>query len=330
MSEQSQIPLRRSQRSVSYPIDGAPAKVKAAGDLFGTMFVHMFLQDVSLSVMPVGGLRRDGATSPVKLEPPNRDVEKLVVSSFQGHSYARPLAEAVCDFLQDCARTVLLYGEACFEIVYLSRPADGRAVAFQLARVTAGTVVRRRGRLVQHLPPAVAAKRKLPDHVELDPKSVIIFEAPQYAKGELHRVVGALGELGTRMLPPEFVYRDLRAGLQQATYDAKGHIRTRNLALASATQLTGWNARNLLLDDTLEFYWMHRQLLFHRFVIELRDGLLATLNEVLRRAGSEIGFSGALRLQGLPTLEDVEAAQDHLRKGDRSFAALLEPFNRSR
>src|SRR5208337_4313626 len=46
----------------------------------------------------------------------------------------------------------------------------------------------------------------------------------------------------------------------------------------------GWNVRQLFEDDMLEYYILHRRLLFEKFKIELRQSILATLNIGLGRA----------------------------------------------
>jgi len=119
---------------------------------------------------------------------------------------------------------------------------------------------------------------------------------------------------------------DLAAGTKRTSYDTKAHIYTHSVALASACKLLGWNARQLFQKEALEYYLIHRELSFEHLKIELRDGILQTLNEGIERAGKVIGFSGRIEIEGLPTIRDVESARNHLEAGDLPFNKILEPF----
>ncbi len=109
-------------------------------------------------------------------------------------------------------------------------------------------------------------------------------------------------------------------------YDVKAHIHMHNVALANSTKLFGWNARLLFQGEALEYYLIHRNLLFERFKIELRDSIVKTLNEGVKHAGSKLGFTNEIVITGLPTINDVQTAFEHLQKGDASFEEILAPF----
>lgn len=99
-----------------------------------------------------------------------------------------------------------------------------------------------------------------------------------------------------------------------------------NLALAKATRIIGWNARQLFQNEALEYYLTHRFLSFESFKIALRDNILKTLNEGLERAGKIVGFKAHILVTGLSSRSDVEAAMGRLKAGNSTFKEILEPF----
>jgi hypothetical protein len=65
---------------------------------------------------------------------------------------------------------------------------------------------------------------------------------------------------------------------------------------------------------------------FEKFKIELRQTLLAALNEVLGRIGARIGFSAEIQIHGLPSIQDVDIAIEKLRSGTMPFTEVMDPF----
>lgn len=207
--------------------------------------------------------------------------------------------------------------------MYLSKPDNQKVIGFELIPIQPLTVERRLDRFVQYIPKEVT-QGKLSQYVQLSPERILIFNLPTYVQKNFNHMMESLAFLSDNILP-EFAL--LKGGaISKIPFDSEVHLRTQKLALADAGKLIGWNARGLLQREMLEYYFVHRQLLFERFKIKLLDKILATLNEGLARAGKEIEFSGRLEVEGLPTILDVDAAQAHLAKGDKSFKEILKPF----
>ncbi len=99
-----------------------------------------------------------------------------------------------------------------------------------------------------------------------------------------------------------------------------------NLALVEAVKPIGWNARGSFNDCVLSYYWIHLSLTFEKFKIQLRDAMLTTLNSGLQRVGGKMGLNAQIRIDGLPTLADVDAANQHLDSGTMPFTEVMKPF----
>ena len=98
------------------------------------------------------------------------------------------------------------------------------------------------------------------------------------------------------------------------------------MALAKITKDFGWDARNSFEKEALEYYLLYRYLKFEKFRIELRNSILDTLNVGLELVGKQLGFDSKILVDGLPTLDEVQASYNHLLQGDIPFSEVLEPF----
>jgi len=319
--------LNRSQQSIFYYSDLAGREdpvLRARPDYFRQSYTHMLIEDVAASIMPIGG-RSQNRPFRVLLTPADPKVEELIEGGIAHRDYNGDLAESVCDFFHECAQTIMAFGEAVYEIVYLSKPSDGTIVRFELGFIQPRTVMHRRGKLVQYVPLEAARRLNVPQYVQLLPERVLTFKPPAYVNDKLEHIMKCLSFLSTHMLP-DFALPAMAGEIKSIPYDSSVFLRSQKLALADAGKLIGWNARGIVEGEVLEYYWLHRQLIFERFKIELRDTILRTLNEGLELAGRDVGFSGQLKFEGLPTLDDVKDAEAHLAAGDMPFKEVLKPF----
>ncbi|MCI0407261.1 MAG: hypothetical protein L0191_01645 [Acidobacteria bacterium] len=316
--------MHSSRRAERYYIPDEDRGRRTRPDYFRQLYPHMLIQDVSVSIMPIGG-RTEKRPFDVVLTPADSGTESLLAGALSRGGYRTELRAAVCDFVQECAQVILAFGEAHYELVYF---ADGEASSpfeFEVTLVQPGTVSRRWGKLVQYIPPEIAKKRGLPVYLELPEESVVTFTVRAALRRELARAMDALGVMSRQTFPP-FVLERGAGDKNTIPFDVTVYNRARKVALATATRYIGWNARGLLLDEALEYYWLHRELLFERFKIELRTQILGTLSNCIERASRRIGFSSRLEVEGLPTPAEVEAAQAALEVGDRPFKEIAGRF----
>lgn len=319
--------LVRSQESIFYYLDVAgldDEKLHASPDYRTDLYPQMLIEDVAQGIMPIGG-RAEKRPFRVILAPTSATTEKMVGFALTRDEWERDFASAVCEFFRDCAQIIMTFGECIYEIVYLSQRNGGRPVEFELSFIRPSTVTWRWGRLVQYVPADVAHQRGVSKYVKLTPERILRFKPPPSVRGKLLLILDSLTHLGNRVFP-DFALPSPRDLGRTVPYDSLKHIRTQKQALAEVAGAIGWNGRGLFQEEMLEYYWLHRQLRFEQFKLELRDSILGTLNEGLARVGREIGFSARLLMEGLPTLADVETAQAKLSAGNSDFKAILDPF----
>jgi hypothetical protein len=326
MKYRRDLKLHSSQQSVFYFPQLADQKdpvLSARPSYYDYYFSSLLIEDVKLKILPRGGSANRKSFA-LFLKPSDSKIEKLIAEAVTQNYHVRNLVRAICGFFDFCAQTIMEFGEAIYEIVYFSRD-DGKIVKFRLVNIQPISVIHRRGRTLQYVPPNIARERNVSQYVLLPSDRILTFKPPAYVQRELGGIMESLASLAPPR-PPSLTYQELNGRSKQSFLDSSARIRTYKMALAESGKLIGWNARGLFSEDVLEYYSLHRQLLFEKFEIELRNDILSTLNDGLDRTGKEMGFSGKLEIEGLPTLADVDVAQTHLAAGDSSFEEILDSF----
>ncbi len=274
--------------------------------------------------MPIGGRSRARKDFKVFLEPNDQRFEQIVAGALadQHHDYAYQLGHEVCDFFQHCAARIIERGKAVYEIVLLSEPDTGESKSFELVPIDVRTLEKRHGKTFQIVPSEWAEKHNLPTTIPLQDDRLVIFSPPP-AFSDLNEINDALAQLGSGGI---FRMYSATRGHANSFYDAKDHIRAEKLALAAATRTIGWTGGETLTEIFLEYYTLHRRLIFEQFVISLRETILDTLNKALRQIAPRFGANATLKISGLPTPDDVKRAIKELAAGERTFNSVLDDF----
>jgi hypothetical protein len=318
--------LERSQKSVSYVTDDILRNrpdVADRADYFDKFYPHMFIEDVKLRIVPIGG-RVSKKEFNISLEPPNPRIQEIIEDALSPDRYHHDFAGVICDFIADCAVHLLIYETVTYEIVYLSDPKNGKTVGFELVKINPFTLVHKGNSLWQFLPDEHSKKLRERHCIELQPDRALTFRLPVAIQEKLDQIMESMRILS--LTSPDFFMKELAAGVRKTPYDVTAHYHLRNVALAKITKGFGWNARNSFEKEASEYYLIYRYLKFEKFRIELRNMILDTLNAGLELAGKQLSFNNKILVNGLPTLDDVQSAYDHLAKGDIPFAEVLEPF----
>jgi hypothetical protein len=301
---------------VSVRFFSAEERSSKGRDYFDQMYPRMFIEDVTVGLMPIRG-RSERRQFDACLLPRGQAAERAIAEALGGrHDW--DLGPALCDFVRDCGQIIMAYGRAVYEIVYLSETAGAAPSAFRLESIRSRTVVRKGNGFVQRVPTSVAEEQGVPEELPLPSDRLLIFEPKVYADRKVGQVLESLGVLSASSIP-DFVF----AERMQGPFDFSVYHRSQKEAMAEATRAIGWNARRLLTDDLLEHYWMQRQLMFEEFKIQLRDEILASLSEGLERVGRILGFSGQLEVSGLPAAVDARRARTALMKGEGAFKDIM-------
>jgi hypothetical protein len=317
------------RRSIRYDLHQAvqeDAELRRILDWTERIYPHMLIEDVANRIMPYRGYQNGAAN--VELVPHDDDAEDLIASALGDRD---DLAEAFYEFGRQCLTNVVLFGEDAFEIVYGANPESPGRREFRFHRIPPRSLEHRtRSVLVQHVPRRVAKELHVPRVIHLPPDRLVVFEAPARVRKQLPQIMERLAALSESSLP-SFVIENFRPGTTKVPFDVKLFSRTKDLAIAAATREIEWSGRAIYHfgeQRVVEQYWWYREFEFERFLIELRNEFLSTLNVALDRVGVHCGFVGQIRIEGVPTLNDVAEAQRHLFAGDRSLTEINAAFRR--
>jgi uncharacterized glyoxalase superfamily protein PhnB len=109
---------------------------------------------------------------------------------------------------------------------------------------------------------------------------------------------------------------------ESSGFNFEQYHREKYIEIAQLTRRLGWNQRKTRDDDSLEYYTMHRHLMFADSQAVLREHILKKVNHALN--GTIVDAKVEIVVENLLTEDDVKAEFERLRKGDLEFVELLK------
>lgn len=263
----------------------------------------------------------DNAES-LRLEECSEGLRDVLIDSLPYNQYERCLSGAVMNFAKIVAQECVMGGHVLFE-VQGGWDRSGEAPRLEEARVVfvnSDSIVKLGRYLFQTVESDASIEGK--DRVvRLDPRRIVTFKPPRCYRGTLARMRSRFPLIGQS----ESQWRR-SVGTQGLQEESSTVSRYYNVQRARLSAPVGWNGRGLYCDYIADFHWACRQLQWHRFCIEVRDGILTTLNRVFTMIGAWRGESPHLVWQHLPTIEQVDAGESLLMNKGARFDEVLKPF----
>lgn len=283
--------------------------------------VHMFGDDVQKGILPYS--MKDGMR--IELAPADQDGERLVGQALgrdrffgNGYQYHR-FAEAVPEFVRECAQTIMHSGTAQYEIVTERDRETEKPIGFRLQWVTPHTIQRRRGEWVQDIGTKAAEEFGLGRFVPVDISRIVTFPIiPPLTARKLLSLNRTLAGVGTQLIPVFGV----NPAESPAGFDFEDFQLKRSRASAAATALIGWNARGRYAEEVTDYYYLHREIRFQRFLVQLRSSIIERVNGVLAKMLPRFGCSGSIVLSGFPGLPEIDKIARNLELGTGLKAAF--------
>jgi hypothetical protein len=205
------------------------------------------------------------------------------------------------------ARDHLMYGESVFE---LFNGADGGNSSPRLGVLPGWSLKRRWGHTFQVSSNAGELKwRELPANTLRD------FRLPGRLSNELYQSRKRLQALDT--FRPEDP--DMLAAMRSTGYDFQDHQVLLDEMAAKATKSIGWDGRDSFLRRATNSYRTHRKLAFRRTWLTIVSATNETLNSVFDHPSINEGKTLAIRVTGLPTVEDIERHMAAVTDGTESL-----------
>jgi hypothetical protein len=296
--------------------DGSVAVPRRFGELYTTFLV----EDISSSVWPFA-YRSSRRNVSVQLKTNSESAEEIVTAALGRNE--RSLESSIQEFLSAAAGQIAEFDFAVAEIVF-TRDADNNEIEnVQCVWINPVQIYRRWGKVYQQVPLEVASERGVKTRIHLPNEKIIHFLAPSRFRKAMSRARESLrivSDFGNRSFA-------LTAFQTNLPFDWQIHERAMMLALAEAGKPIGFASRGMFNKHVATPYWIRMRLLHERFLIELRQSLLDTLNNALKRIGSRMGFECELKVDGFPTDRDIEIALNQLDSGSLPLVKLMDVYS---
>ena len=313
-----------TRKSIRYYVpDKTPKR-----DLHTSLYAHMFIEDLHLGIMPIGG-RSENPNFAVKIDPPSKEVEELIrLGLHTHHGEPKNITEAICDFIDEAAHILAYYGKAYYEIIYFyADKSKNRIESFIIERIPNDNIKDTFGFYWQFIPKKFLEDREenLKRFIYLPKQNILVLSIPKVLGGirKFRKLLSELQWLSTSTIP-EFGMKDMSVHQQTKGYDFSIYRENQETFLAKITRHLGWTARGTFSERSLEFYQIYRYLKFEKTKAILREYILRKLNESLKIIGNKIGFKAKLQLEGIPSHRDYDHYIKKLIDGSLQFSEAVK------
>lgn len=296
--------------------DGSMAVPRRFGELYTTIFV----EDIASSVWPFA-YRSSRRNVSVELKGSSESAEEIVIAALGKNE--RSLELSLKEFLSAASSQIAEFDLAVAEIVFTRDTETNKIENVECVWINPVQIHKRWGEMYQQVPPEVASQRGVKTLIHLPDEKIIQFSAPPRFRGAISKARESLS-IVSDFRNSSFALTAFQTNLP---FDWQAHERAMMLALAEAGRPIGFGSRGMFNKHVATPYWIRMRLLHERFLIELRQSLLDTLNEALKRIGSQMGFDCELKVNGLPTDRDIEIALNQLDSGSLPLVKLMDAYS---
>jgi hypothetical protein len=292
----------------------------------------MLLEDIGDRLLPYSSRGSDGALR-YRFTPNDHRLLELMAEGLSQPRYYRDndMEDALRRFFQSCSYRLFLFEEASYEMAYSWQRSNSRLCTFALLPLPPRSVKPKGNRIYQVIPTAIAKDLGVPRLIEIPAKRLLLFRLSPLLEKRLHQMIEDLAVLSDPIFP-EFVQRQFSTTRPFVPFDSSEYLRVAKMAAFAATREIGWHGRSQFAgvdqEYMLEPYWWYRELLFERFIIEVREELLKTLNGGLAWIGQLMGLPLRVEIRGLPGPKEVDEAMNKLQSGEGTLSEIMRPFSR--
>lgn len=210
-------------------------------------------------------------------------------------------------------------GHAYYEIIYVCDNSQPKPVSFFLEDIPPSSIYKLINNYVQIVPKDATEYSKSKRLIKIPARNIIAISMPKELGGarKFAKLLKQMNLLSK--LPPDFSLEEMAFSTKKIGFDFLEWQNRIEITKAKTTRIYGWNARSLWNEKCLEFYIFHRHLVFQRSQAILRKCTLDAMNEILKRAGWEMGFNAKLIMNGLPGVQDLDKMIADLHSGELPF-----------
>src|SRR5260221_13575802 len=177
----------RHQRAIYYPADLTEDGSMAIPKPFAELYTHMFIEDVSLGIMPIGG-RSSRSDFKVTTLAQQQGVEAMIVSAISRENVREGLASGLSECFRMIASEVCAFDRATYEIAYFEDSVSKTLTGFELIFVPESQIRRKQKQIYQYVPRSVARQRKVSELICLTEQDLLVFAAPEEYRRALRNI----------------------------------------------------------------------------------------------------------------------------------------------
>lgn len=277
---------------------------------------HMFVEDLHLAIMPIGGTSKRHTNFNIIIEGNNNDCKRaLALCESLAQYERRDVIEVVCDAVDQIALHIGWHGRAVHEIV---RNAEDKTI-WHLKSVTPKNLYWIPKYYVQMIPKKDYQYYK--KRLIIVPTSSIWEVSVPHDLGGLagyKKIISGLKRF--KHLVPEFWRIDLEKGIQTKNFNFQKYVLNTEIYHTKITRRWGWNRRDYSQRNCTEFFTLYKGITFRWAQAILREHIVAELNKLLSR----LQIQAKLLVSGIPTSDEILKVREELTVGKINFNKALD------
>lgn len=311
-----------------YDIDGSDRISKLGVEArrddtpFMKLYVNTFYRDVQ-NAFPLRGYRNDGYE--IQVLPQNDQTGlKFLANLFHTPNTRLSLYpdeyefnHSLESFVRETASNLAYFGQLYWEIVTLKVVENNSSTdVLWLARIPGE--IRATGQYYRQIIPPNEQHSSM-TYVDIPLSKVWKVDIPARFGGvkKQKRIIQGLAEVSD--IVPKFMSQSIRRGNMHQAFDIRRYSHNQFAQMARLMRSWGWMSNQWREDETTEYYWVYRQLLFYASLAYLRQYILDQMNDLLKRLQTPYQIT----VEGLPTEADPLTCIDGLESGELSFNEAL-------
>lgn len=279
----------------------------------------MFVQDVHIAVMPLGGRFSSSRDYSVEIQggpEPSPQAIAILQSLTRFDSYGSiDMKELLSDSVNHIAHSLASCGRFVFEIIRDKENDE----AWRLYSFTDKRLPCVFGKYIQKVPKGDKEWLKQ-SYVRIPKEDIWAIAMPEVLGGYrgYRKMLKKL--IRYTQIVPSFLMDEMSEQKWPAYFKTKDYQRMKELFIAQTTANWGWHMRSSGLKNWTEFYGMYRFITFDWAKACMREHIINELNQLFQR----LNIKAEIVVKGLPTAQEILKTRKQMCEGKISFAEASE------
>lgn len=275
---------------------------------------YMFVQDLHVAVMPLGGRFSQGRNFSVEMHggsDPAPQAIAILQSLTRGDSYGSPdLKELLSDSVNQISLYLASGGRSVYEII---RDKENNE-AWQLYSFTEKRLFKVLRKYIQVIPKADQRLWKKA-RVVIPEEDIWDISMPKVLGGYrgYRTILKKLSKFS--QLVPSFLMDEISEQKWPSYFNTESYRREMDLFIAKTTASFGWHMRSSGLKIWTEFYAMYRFITLDWAKACLREHIIKELNQLFL----QLRIDAEIIVTGLPTAQEILKTRQQMCNGEISF-----------